>query len=193
MQEIDEHTRDQIDDINFINILMHIDGEENGVSIANDHQFDEICKLMDEYYGLNESKILNKYEVWKKYIRNLKMKKNFEERSREGELTQNPDTEKTESKESMLQRYTAFLSKKWFSKADPFLKAKYKDYFEGSEVKWGPNMVFKRLTKNTEQLNHMKNLMEQRLNKETVYINNRLKVDTNKSPRRNSWNSGKST
>jgi hypothetical protein len=34
--------QEQIDDINFISILMYVDGEENGLSIANDRQFQEI-------------------------------------------------------------------------------------------------------------------------------------------------------
>lgn len=33
---------DKIDDINFMNILMYINGEEKGVNIANDQQFQEI-------------------------------------------------------------------------------------------------------------------------------------------------------
>lgn len=148
---------------------------------------------MDEYYGLNERKILNKYEVWRQYIKNLKMKKNFDERNREGEITRNNEKEKTESKDEMIQRYTAFLSKKWFSNADPFLKAKYKDYFQESEVKWGPNMIFKRLHGKTTKLNQVKQLVEQRLNKHTTYVNNRIKVHRSKKGRRDSSNSGKST
>lgn len=184
--------QDKIDDISFINILMYVDGEDKGVSIANDKQFDEICKLMDEYYGLNEKKILNKYEVWKKYIRNLKMQRQFEERNNEKILSISSPS-KTESKDEMISRYSAFLSKKWFSKADPFLKAKYKDYFKESEVKWGPNMIFKRLNKETEKLNKLKGLVEHRLNKESVYVNNRIKVDAMSSPRKQSSNSNIST
>ena len=190
--EMDTLNQDQIDDINFISILMYVDGEDKGVNVANDRQFGEICKLMDEYYGINEKKILNKYEVWKKYIQNLKMKKNFDERSREGELTHNSESEKTESKDYMVQRYSAFLSKKWFSKADPFLRAKYKEYFQGSEVKWGPNMVYKRLAQNTAHLKQIKGLMEQRLNKEVGYVNNRIKVDSYTSPKKRIENSSKS-
>lgn len=187
-----ELDQDKIDDISFINILMHVDGEDKGVSIANDKQFSEICKLMDEYYGLNEKKILNKYEVWKKYIRNLKMQRQFEERNNEKILSISSPS-KTESKDEMISRYSAFLSKKWFSKADPFLKAKYKDYFKESEVKWGPNMIFKRLNKETEKLNKLKGLVEHRLNKETVYVNNRIKVNAMNSPRKQSSNSDLST
>jgi hypothetical protein len=148
---------------------------------------------MDEYYGLNERKILNKYELWRQYIKNLKMKKNFDERSRDGHITHNKEKEKTESKDEMIQRYTAFLSKKWFSKADPFLKAKYKDYFQESEVKWGPNMIFKKLHDKTAKLNQAKYLVEQRLNKETTYAKNRTKGENSKKNRRDSSNSGKST
>jgi len=52
-------------EVNFIDILMHVDGEEKGVNVANDRQFEEICKFMDEYYGLSEKKMVNKYEIWK--------------------------------------------------------------------------------------------------------------------------------
>ena len=142
-----ELNQEEIDDINFISILMHVNGEDNELNIANDQQFEEICKLMNEYYGLNETKFLNKYEVWKKYIKNLRLKKRFEERSREGDITLDSVSEKKESKKEMIQRYTAFLSKLWFSKADPFLKAKYMDFFQDSEHKWGPNMIFKNLSK----------------------------------------------
>ena len=85
---------DQIDDINFIRILMYVDGEDNGMNIANDEQFKEIYQLMDEYYGISGDKVLNKYEVWKKYIKNLKMKKNFNERSSQGKLVSDIETEK---------------------------------------------------------------------------------------------------
>jgi len=128
-----------------------------------------------------------------KYIRNLKMQKNFEERNRDGEITINSMSDKAETKNEMLNRYSAFLSKKWFLNADPFLKAKYKDYFKSSEVKWGPNMIFKKLAKETQKVNKIKGEMEQRLNKETTYINNRIKVDNIRSPSSKKISSGKIT
>ena len=184
--------QNKIDDINFISILMHVNGEDQGVNVANDKQFYEICNLMNEYYGINEGKILNKYEIWKKYIKNLKMQKNFEERSRDGELAFNIGSEKDQSKDEMVKRYSAFLSKKWFANADPFLKAKYKDFYKESEVKWGPNMIFKRLSKETEKLNKIKNLVEQRLNKEIIYVNNKRKEEKASLPKMNSTSSLKS-
>ena len=89
-----ELNEEEIDGINFISILMYVDGEDNGLNIANDQQFEEICKLMTEYYGFNEKKYLNKYEVWKKYIKNLRLKKRFDERAREGDITQDSVAEK---------------------------------------------------------------------------------------------------
>lgn len=68
-----ELDQDEIDNINFMSILMYVNGEDNGVRVANDEQFEEICKLMNEYYGVNQN-VLNKYEVWKKYTQTLKMK-----------------------------------------------------------------------------------------------------------------------
>ncbi|CAI2387378.1 unnamed protein product [Moneuplotes crassus] len=183
-EEKEELDEDKIDDINFMNILMYINGEEKGINVANDAQFQEICNLMDEYYGLSERKILNKYEIWKKYIRNLQMKKNFEERSSQGAAL-SFKAEGKESKNEMMNRYSAYLSKKWFSNADPFLKAKYKKFFEESEVKWGPNMVFKRLAKETDKLNKIKGLVEKRLDKETLYVNNRIKVNSINQERKN--------
>ena len=153
---------------------MNVDGKENGFSIANDQQFEEICKLMDEYYGINQKKILNKYEVWKNYIKTLKMKKRFEERTRDSTLPHEAETSKKESKKEMIQRYTAFLSKLWFSRSDPFLKNKYKEFFEGSEVKWGPNMMFKNLENNSEQIKFAKGLIEKRLDCEFEYSLNNL-------------------
>ena len=47
----------------------------------------------------------------------------------------------------MVARYSAFLNKLWFSRADPFLKAKHKEFYEGSEIKWGPKMIYKTLDK----------------------------------------------
>jgi len=190
MASLDE---EQMEDINFIDILMHVDGQANGVSIANDTQFNEICKLMEEYYGISEKKTINKYEVWREYTKNLKMKKKFDERNRKTDITHNPDSEKIESKKDMTNRYTAFLSKKWFANSDPFLKAKYKDYFEDSEVKWGPNMIYKHLERKTTHLNQVKHLVEQRLNKETIYVNNRIKVENYKTPEKTVNNSRKST
>ncbi|CAI2387291.1 unnamed protein product [Moneuplotes crassus] len=182
-EEKEREEVNRIDGINFMNILMYINGEDQGVNIANDQQFQEICKLMDEYYGLSERKILNKYEIWKKYIKNLQMKKNFDERSREdsGLAFQ---VEANISKDEMVKRYSAYLSKKWFSDADPFLKAKYKKFFEDSEVKWGPNMVFKKLAKETDKVNKIKGLVEKRLDKEALYVNNRIKVDNVKAERK---------
>ena len=92
----------------------------------------------------------------------------------------------------MIQRYTAFLSKLWFSKADPFLKARYKDFFQESEHKWGPNMIFKNLSKNIEKIKWAKGLIEKRLNKENNY-QNRISKNDNKSKRKDSNCSGKST
>lgn len=164
---------------------MHANGEDQDFSIANDKQFHEICNLMDEYYGLNENKILNKYEIWKKYINYLKMQKNFEERSRDGGMIFNDASEKIQSKDEMMRRLSAFLSKKWFSNADPFLKAKYKDYYKDSEVKWGPNKIFKRLSNKKEKLNKVKNLVEQRMNKE----NNRVNTERSNSSKKRSLSS----
>jgi hypothetical protein len=178
--------QDKFDEINFINILMYVNGEDKGVSVANDKQFSEIIKLMDEYYGLDEQKILNKYEIWTKYIRNLKMQRKFEERFNENISTMST-TSKTESKNEMISRYSAFLSRKWYQKADPFLKAKYKEYFRESEVKWGPNKIFKRLNKETQKLNKTKKVLEHKLNTETVYINNRIKVDVMNSPTKSAY------
>jgi hypothetical protein len=180
--------QDKMDEINFINILMYVKGEDKGVSVANDKQFSEIIKLMDEYYGLDEQKILNKYDIWKKYIRNLKMQRKCEERHNENIATINANS-KTESKDEMISRYSAFLSRKWYQKADPFLKAKYKEYFKESEVKWGPNKIFKRLGKETQKLNKTKKVMEHKLNTETVYINNRIKVDVMNSPTKSAYSS----
>lgn len=159
---------DQAENINFISILMNVNGDKDEFSIANDEQFSEICKLMDEYYGLNEKKILNKYEVWREYIKLLKSKKNFEERSRDTEISRDHITSK-EPKKEMIQRYTAFLSKLWFSKADPFLKAKFKAFYNNSEHKWGPNMMYKNLSSNIENIKQRKSLVETRLNKEINY------------------------
>jgi len=92
----------------------------------------------------------------------------------------------------MIQRYTAFLSKLWFSKADPFLKAKYEHFFQDSEHRWGPNMIFKNIEKNYEKIKHVKTIMERKLNKENKYQSRALK-DEHKSPRGLSNVSGKST
>lgn len=147
---------------------------------------------MDEYYGLSERKILNKYEIWKKYTRNLQMKKNFDERSREdSDLTY--QFEAHISKDEVIKRYSAYLSKKWFSDADPFLKAKYKKFFHDSEVKWGPNMIFKKLAKETNKVNKIKGLVEKRLDKEVPYVNNRIKVNNAKANRKLGSTSGTSS